>query len=187
MSNPRTGMAIIPPAMEALLQLQPKRKALTLRLHTLVRTIGPDLTTLTASQVRGLVNAVAATNQRRTVAERRRSLAYYLAWRRQRARKKEDEAPSAQNALWATAADQVADAITELEQECKGAIDAVRKQQAGFWTQHEALLTTLEQQIIVQATEEFIHLLTRFIVSQQESSGALTSEKAEEGGIDAHN
>ena len=112
---------------------------------------------LSASQIRGLTNAVGPGPGRRTPADRRRELARFLAWQTHRA--------TGEGVSWMEGLRQ---AIVSLEQRCADVVDKERRSQATRWQTHAAALKTAEEWLTMEVLEIFLHALERELIAGQE-------------------
>lgn len=112
------------------------------------------LSDLSASQVRGLVNALGIGPGRRTAGARRGELARFLAWRAHRS--------AGEGASWVN---QVRQAITSLEERCTAEVGEERRKREGFWRTHAATLEAGEVWLQMEVLETFLHALERRVMS----------------------
>jgi hypothetical protein len=107
---------------------------------------------VTASQARGLINALGSGPGRRQPARRRDELARYLAWRELRA--KEDDA-------WKKLARRLTAEIGELEARCRDAVEGRRQAEIGYWQKHIEVLKEAQDWLELRVLEAFVHAYVR--------------------------
>lgn len=167
-----TPTPAVTPHEELTIRLWPERPRIEQLIVDQIEALAPQLATLSTAQLRGLVNALATGPARRTVAERRRALAYFLAWRHTRAQKIDlasDDAEPSSSTAWVTAADQLADALATVEAESTAVMtDLETHQQVPFVAQYQVEFT-------MTILEEFIHRLIRHVISNQAAPAQATS------------
>lgn len=118
---------------------------------------------LSASQVRGLSNALAPGPQQRLGSLRLDALARYLAWRALR---------SAEGGAWHGLAPQITGAIVELEQSCRHEVEELRSKQPIVWQQNTKALQSALDWLELEVIETFLHALERLATAEQADNPA---------------
>jgi len=112
------------------------------------------------SQIRGLDNALGAGPERRAPQARLAELAAYLAWRGHRAAKS--------GGGWAQLADQLVAAISDLERQCRAAVEKKKEKEAGYWKAYAGALQTAGARLEIEIIETFVNALARAATARAE-------------------
>lgn len=152
------GPSSIEPVQRAKALLAPAALRLDLIAQQAAQAVAAAGLGVSASQVRGLANALAAGPQRRTLASRRMALARYLVWRARRAKPGD---------AWERLAPVLLEQIAELEARCRSEADQVRRRDQGYWEAHGQALAEEQAELEQRVLETFVHTLARIATQAQ--------------------
>lgn len=129
---------------------------------------GQDQPPLGASQIRGLVEALASAPGRQSFIQRHEQLARYIAWRTVR--------KGQGGEAWSHWAKGLSDAVRELETQVNASFHQL-KTQSGYWVEHSGELEMLCQTLTLEVIEVFLYALERTLTVQEEQREAQRRNK----------